>query len=562
MKFYLSLLTLLCAIFVQGQTTLSASCTEDTYVQNGSATNNSAATTLNIDINPSVRRAYLKFDIAALNIPYNAVVTAAQIRLRVNAESGVSSTSFVVQRATSAWSESTVTFASQPTVETTDQTNSSSVASSYRSFSVLPQVQKMILNPASDLGFCIRWAVESSATSACSYMSKNHGTAAYRPVLQITYYVPYSVTAAIISEASTTSASDGSVVPTISGGPSGSKLYQWYNGSGAAISGATNANLTGATYGWYGLKVTNSTGGDVMYMGFLVGVRCEEVSITYNPGPDYVDDVVYSLAGLFATPVFTSNSATNNATYSYAGHTGTREGTLMKFRLWIDPELTISQADMTMYGSAHSGTANTSSLYRLTQTFDEVPLYYGLYLFPTNTSTGLVTIPHQSGSANAVLDIKHFWTEWKNNNLANYGMQFVSNTVSGTVNQAQTYYSSDALAAVRPSIQFKVNLPCQYYYLKDEVEETVAYMPYNGFLRFRFRESYFDVSGTLSYKIKNLQTDALSTGTLSSSKHFNWMEINTGSLSLAANTTYLLEVSDEKGNRQYLKFKTGPCTGC
>lgn len=99
----------------------------------------------------------------------------------------------------------------------------------------------------------------------------------------------------------------------------------------------------------------------------------------------------------------------------------------------------------------------------------------------------------------------------------------------------------------------------QYYYLKDDIEQTVAYVSAaDTKLRFKYNEEYFDASGTLNYSIKCLTDDVVpTTVTITKPKHTNWIEIpfGTGGIAYTAGNTYLLTVLDSKGRKQYLKFK-------
>jgi hypothetical protein len=99
----------------------------------------------------------------------------------------------------------------------------------------------------------------------------------------------------------------------------------------------------------------------------------------------------------------------------------------------------------------------------------------------------------------------------------------------------------------------------QFFYLKNEVEQSIAYIPSNdNKLRFKYEEAYFDVSGTLNYSIKCLNDDVTpTTVTVSKPTHTNWIEIplGTGGVAFTAGNIYLLEVTDVKGRKQYLKYR-------
>lgn len=104
------------------------------------------------------------------------------------------------------------------------------------------------------------------------------------------------------------------------------------------------------------------------------------------------------------------------------------------------------------------------------------------------------------------------------------------------------------------------SFPCvfeQFFYLKDEVEQSVAYVS-GSKLKFKFEEDYFDAAGTLNYSITCLNNDVNpSLLTITKPAHTNWIEIALGSggISLTSGYIYLLEVRDAKGRKKYLKFK-------
>lgn len=93
----------------------------------------------------------------------------------------------------------------------------------------------------------------------------------------------------------------------------------------------------------------------------------------------------------------------------------------------------------------------------------------------------------------------------------------------------------------------------QYYFLKDEVDESMAYVS-GSKLKIKFEEDYFDNAGTLTYSIQCLNDDSTpSTSTVAKTKHENWLNIPlTG---LVNGNIYLVTVKDTKGRVKYLKFK-------
>src|SRR5439155_22036017 len=86
--------------------------TEDTYVKSTRPnTNYGKATTLQADMEPSIKRALIRFSLTG--IPSNATIQSATLRLFVVDESNQSGS---VQRVNGSWSESTTTWANAPAV--------------------------------------------------------------------------------------------------------------------------------------------------------------------------------------------------------------------------------------------------------------------------------------------------------------------------------------------------------------------------------------------------------------------------------------------------------------
>ncbi len=571
MKFYLLLFFSLAFIAdsLSQMNVVYAECTDDTYIQTGSTSNYSSLSYTYIDVSgTTVRRTYYKFDIAALNIPSNAIVRLARIRVKpYTTESGISGSTFTVQRANATWNGSSITAATQPSLETSDATSSTTLSGGYRFFDVTSQVSKFIAVPSMNLGFCVRRTSETSSTVITGYCSKEDP--ANRPVLEIQYYFPYSVSSATINPASTNVSLDASINPVVEKGPGGVNSYQWYNSLGVAIAGATNLNLTGVKYGWYGLKISSSTGiGSPVFMAFIVGIKCQEATIDFSPGPDYVDDITWQMDNLL-NQSYNSNNLYFNAGYIYQGtFSKININTLIRFRLWVSPELEVTQANLNLYSAGHTGTSNAATLYRNTETFNEIPSFYQfLYSFPIFTTDGSVLIP--STTTNALnIDIKHFWNEWKLNNNQNYGLNYKGNTNSGTVSQVQNFYSSDASTS-RPNIQFKVNRPCpnlSYAQLKKEIDAGYTYTS-AGVLKFYFDETYNITQGKyLPLRIYNKNRVLLANVTLDGTVTLgsiaalpynvedNRRSLSLVNLGLVYGEMYLLEIETSTGENRYLKF--------
>lgn len=555
--FLLLAFPLLCFSALHGQILQAyAPCTEDTYVQSGSTAYNSASTLLYADVSSSyIRRAYLKFDIASLSIPANAIVTSASIQLYVNAEPGVNSTTYTVQRTRVDWDASTLTFANQPQLLTADATSYSTpntpTPGGIRSFDVKLQVQDIIRN-ASNRGFCIRRSNESVNTSAASYASNE--VLFPKPVLEINYYLPVSLVGALIQHESRPAAADGKITPHLANGPGGNSYFWSKNGGALVIS--TDPVLTNVGYGWYSLRVLDSQGNN-FYYSFIVGLQCGTVDIAYDPGPNFIDDATYQSSTFSWSGGATTFTAARSSIFVIAVN---NISSFQKFRLWMPENLQVLQSDLLLKGSAHTSSANNESvLERNTQDWDEYPVIS--YPFPPSTSTDItVVIPNKTtATANSTVNMNSYWNYWKQNNLANYGVTFKRNNED---NVAQVYHSADATtAANRPSIAFRVsNLyeshPCYCNAICATLEKQPQGVPYPVCLeKFRFAyEEEYTASTVLKYSVKNTaNAEVMSTSTTPLSKEYgdNRYELN---ISALAAGVYMLEVVNEKNEKFYLRF--------
>lgn len=440
-------------------TTATLAAAEDTYVESGSTANNSGSTSLYADITgTSIRRTYLKFDIASLNIPTNAVIYEANIKLPIQSEY-VSPSTVATQRVTSSWSASTITYASQPTLETSDASLVSSAAGGYRLLLVTAQVQKMANMPALNLGFCVHRYNETGSARLYQYNSnENPGN---KPALEIKYYVPFYVdNSTTVQHASSKTASDGAITPQLSGGPGGTVSYQWYDSTGAAISGATGLNLTGIGYGWYGLRISGTIGSPV-YVAFLVGVKCEEVDIDFNPGPLYINDALLYERNSGTTNYSINNYGTYNQIrlYNYNTPDWFSMRSLIQFSLWMDPAFNVVQSDLLLSAESHVSAyrPNTSEVLTVTQPWLETTVTHSMGI--ATTATGRIELPVTLTSyEDGVIDMKRHWDLWKGDNAQNYGLLLQLTSYDNALPTRRAYYSSDGGDSVLPHIAFRLSL--------------------------------------------------------------------------------------------------------
>src|SRR5690606_13606048 len=272
------------------------------------------------------------------------------------------------------------------------------------------------------------------------------------------------------THASGTSSGDGSITASASGG-NGAYTYQWYNSSGSAI-GTNSPTISGLNYGWYGVKVTDGLGVE-SYMSFIVGVECEKVSISYNPGADYVDDAyVSNIQGQNILGHDYNRSNDNNGNLNSLlidrGHPSTNIlgeiynsyniMTLLSFILLLDPVLKINKSDLQLQVTSNSGSGNTPFLKLSTEQWQELVFTYNNQ--PTHSST-LQKSTDITSTVVKTIDTKAFWEYWQGN--PNYGYFIDLQYPGSSGSRSVTISSSDhGTPAQRPQMEFEVSIPCQY----------------------------------------------------------------------------------------------------
>jgi hypothetical protein len=179
----------------------TSTATADTYVQQGSA-NATAGTATSMNVSSlsgsKNQRAYVKFDLSrcAPLIATTATVQVATLRLLVSAlPSGGACATEDVYRVTSTWSETTLTWNTQPTFAT-PRTGFTSVGGGsctttttnvYANWNVTADVAAFVATTATNFGWMIRDATESASTvRTVGYYSTEINTLGASPQLVVT----------------------------------------------------------------------------------------------------------------------------------------------------------------------------------------------------------------------------------------------------------------------------------------------------------------------------------------------------------------------------------------
>jgi hypothetical protein len=166
----------------------------DSYVSSGSPSSNfGTATSLNVQsagLLGSDMRTFVQFNLGACGMPANSLVTAATLELYLYAAPG-SSRTYDVHRATASWTEGGITWNNQPatSASATASVSTGTTDNVTLAWNVMGDVQAFVDGTANN-GWRIKDRDEDPllGTQLGQFRSAEHGTAAQRPVLEITYY--------------------------------------------------------------------------------------------------------------------------------------------------------------------------------------------------------------------------------------------------------------------------------------------------------------------------------------------------------------------------------------
>lgn len=523
-------------------------------------------------INYYTNRSLIQFNLSS--IPSNAVITAANLKL--NHYSGTGTPQLVTSRAKSAWEESSVTWNNQPVYETTDEITSTPPASGIYTINVKNHVQKMVAGVYTNNGWTIRanalTEASMSSTSNRTYYSDHYSITTSRPRLEISYYIPMSVASASVTHAGRPSESNGSISPVLINGPGGTYTYKWYNAAGMIINqNPSSPNLSNVSPGWYGLQVTSSVAGtDPFYYAFLVGANCSEVPIEFNPGPNYIDDAVLKF-NLSTNDHLTNYS--NSGVLDISNREFAVSNSVMKFNLWVDENLTLNKADLAMMANSvqYSSTVpdNSGTMYLISQGWNESVVTYSNQ--PTYLPTNSVHIPllHTAPQL-CIFDVSTSFEFWKQDNTKNYGWMMSANSQNFLI-KGQSFHSSDAASSSnRPKMNFRVgvyNSECMSHAeLKRKLDGGYSYA-ITGKLKFTLDEEYEQDGNYLAFKIYDKNHLVLESsdmdGTLLNGSVTPLplkFDDNRWTLDISAipgimkEEYYILETSNNKGDKRYLRF--------
>jgi len=529
----------------------------------GTVSNTTTLTSKVTTASTNFSRIFIQFNLSS--IPVNAVIVSSKLSLTPTTTEDASA--LYLQRVTSSWSESSAT--ANPTLTSTGQVTSSTLVSGKRVFDVKALTQLIVNSGAVNAGWAIRRGTETAATTGNTYYSSTGTTP---PVLEIEWYVPYELTGAVVSHASSLSATDGAVTPTFIKGSTNTSFpttYKWFKDDGTLISTSTaSATLPGQAYGCYKFMAIGKY--DTLFMAFLVGVKCEAVAITFTSDRNYADDAIITPFAAFNAGNAVTDVAqmANNVSLGWLN-----SNTLMRYYVWMDPSLLPLEAKLKLFGTGHNTSvrSNASDLILLTQAWKEMVVTD--VTTPTSSTSIIAPLPvTTSANEDRITETRDFWNLWRANNLQNYGMRLQLQSSAKSATLMQFHSTETATAAKRPVINFRVDdATCDrgsYTLFKKEPDGNYATTS-QGKLKFYFTEAYkpdaikkiplvlYDENHTIVAAI-DINGSALPGKPLLPAFPYtfddNRQVLDLLPYSLTTGKFYLLELTRTTGEKEYIQF--------
>ncbi len=519
-------------------------------------------------------RSFMTFSIPSFSA--NTVIYSAKLRIVPNGTENVANPGdLTLSLANASWLEGSITHSNQPApvpIITIASVSTSSIVTSKREFDVTAHVQAIADGRIVNNGWILRRTNETTTAGTTNYYTRED--ASNKPELIIQYYTPATVTAATVTHCTSPTGGTGSISPTVANGASTTRTARWYNVAQTQI--GTSLNISGLNPGWYGLKSYSSYAGDTVYQGFILGQQCQEISVNVPTNSNYMQDAVVSdepnLIGNFSRTNSGGDPLIIGASFSsFSGWAD--QMSIMRFSLWVDPALVVTQAALLLQGNSHNATrSNESELARITAPWRE----YGVAFINkpaslTDVATTVTAVP--TGSANSTIQIANFFNYWKSANTSNYGMYFRLKDYSNTT-ATQSYHSTNSTTiAKRPTLTMNVEyINCDrisFIQLKDLTDAGFT-NTYNNILKFFFKEEYtIDAGKKIPLKIYNedniaiagidFNGAAISGLTLLPAINYvtdkNFVSLSLSGVTLTTGKFYTLEFTNTLGEKKYLKFK-------
>lgn len=539
-------------------------------------------------------------------IPINAIITSAKLILKP-ASSDVTATNLykvelienknsvnnLSNLSTLNWTNiNPLTYSTFNTNFTTLSTNSqltSNFINGFREFELKSMIQEFVSKQRFNFGISIKAINESiNLIPIGNYYSKESSNPANRPILVIKYYLPLTINSCVVNHATSLTSTDASIalsIQNLSNYPTNS--VKWTNSSGVVV--GSSLNLTGIQYGIYNCEITFPSQPELnFYYSFLVGVKCQDINLDFISTKNNTEDLIISMYQPFQTNSLSNSLYTSKGLDKGAAKNLVRS--LMKFKLWIDPNILLNKADLNLKGFSHvySPTTNESVFQLLnspwtnsnTSWYNQLNCQINPIVAPINhTITTSIT-------ENRTINMLPFFNYWKNSNLQNNGFLFKlsnENFLTEIQNYMRFYSTDNTDQNLIPKVNFNITVVgnCSISSINDLPYIDLKYKydgsfgrTFNGILKISFFEDYAtntSNSGDIIFMDFKILTDenttiasCNSTGTIltgfSTNTNFKIKEgdnkkvINLSSLGLIQNKFYFLEMKDLRGEIRKIKF--------
>ncbi len=501
------------------------------------------------------KRSYIYFDLSS--IPANAVVVSASLELTGLNHSGANAS--YLRRAGTAWAENTITWANQPTNNiTTDQISLPQSTSATQTYTVdvKTHVQSFIDQPYTNYGWVLQLQDETTNTArGLDFASSDYGTAGSRPKLTIIYEYP-PVISGSVRHCTESGLNNGEIYLNVTDGVA-PYTYAWSNGP-------TTKDITNLAPGLYTVTVTDANN-VVSKKYFLVG--CINTAVTVAIQPD-------GLAGKDAAALGYDSPKNYNymnwENYTVLPAQRWTNGTWFKGRGYLQFDLSslpteteVTSATLTLYGVDHNTLQRTNASYlrRVTGNWNEYDLKWTNQ--PTNSTTDQISI---AGSSTATQDydlnvLSHI-QDMITNPVVNYGWVFMLQDEATTQYTRMVFGSSDnANSAKYPKLILTFKVKNSYCTLKSYMDGGF-YIAKNNELNFRFEDEYANKDHKLDVKIWDASHQDIYPLLIG---YTNGLKSYIGDMRFSVNLRltnytpiasgmYLMEVTNEKNEKQYLKF--------
>jgi len=509
-------------------------------------------------------RAFMKFDLSA--IPREAIVTAATFTYNIS--SAPATSSLQMQVAVDTWDQTTETWSGQSygnDTYLTDVPASLTINGNTGTYVVdVTGMVKYMVNRQMLNG----WRFIKTTTTGTVNMSSKEAAVALRPQLKIRYLLPPKVAASIVP-ATGASAADGSVDITVTEG-SGNYSYAWYRNYSAATVFSTSQNVSGLLPGAYKLLVTDNISLKTISQFVLVGNVLGATTVTMQP------DALFGHDANTITDIGVNGNPPQPPYTNYGAQAIMRSGRIsiltyyrpsfLKFAYLGAEEasnIQVESATLNLTGATHSGAVTSFKLNRV------ITPWYENTLTETNRVVDAATMEQvfdpgpTNTNPNMSINVSDIAIYHSQHPLENFGYSlgwFTSGTSAN--NNYFNFHSSDAVVAdssKRPALVLTFRTKQDYAELSDAPDARTY--PVNSLLKFIHRERYQDVSPGLTYSIYRVSNNQLvlsqATYPLTPVKYGdNRFAINLRAVAGGLSPdVYMLEVTNEKKEKTYLRFK-------